>query len=378
MTIYFANEGHIDLDTVRTMGVSIKGEGAIGYFGTGIKYALATLLRTDHRVELEVSGEVHKFTTRPKEIRGKMFDMIYMNDEQLAFTTDLGRDWEVWMAYRELHSNCLDEDGKISRSGWIGDTTWRISGPEIEKAYDERHKIFLHGDPAWVTDGLEVYRGISNNIFYRGVRIHRLVKPTRMTYNLTCPIELTEDRTAKSSWDISYKLASKLPTIADPEFCSKLISPGADTYDQALEFSHCGTPSEEFLDEVEKHFNNARLSPSAKELLLSSRKVNTDDTITLTDVEKEDVRKALSLIQHLNCHLEVDEIHFVEHLGAGIYGKMESGRIFIPRQTIANGVDFLAITIWEEFLHRDLALRDETRAMQQYLFDKILALIKEK
>lgn len=378
MTIYFANSGCIDLDTIRTMGVSVKNEGAIGYFGTGIKYALATLLRTGHRVELDIQDKTYKFTTAPKEIRGKEFQMIYMDDEQLAFTTDLGRDWEVWMAYRELHSNCLDEGGKISKTAWAGETTWRISGGTINEAFENRHKIFVHGEPSWVGDGVEVYRGASSYVFYRGVRVFQLPKPSRMTFNITAQLDLTEDRTAKSGWDVNYKLASRLPTIADPEFCAKLLRPGKDTYDQSLEFHHCGSPSEEFLDEAAKHITNARFSPHAKELLLRNRKVVAEDEIKPTPDEENTIKEAIDILEVLNCRMHRHEIKFVEHLGAGVYGRMQDGNIFIARQTIANGRDFLAITLWEEYLHRDLGLDDETRAMQQYLFDKILAMVKEK
>jgi hypothetical protein len=379
MTIYFANSGCIDLDTIRTMGVSVKDDGAIGYFGTGVKYALATLLRTGHEIELDVGGELYVFTTRTKQIRGKDFELIYMNDEQLAFTTDLGRNWEVWMAYRELHSNCLDEKGKISRTDWEGDTVWHINGEGIEEAYNNRNEIFIHGEPSWVCPGIEVYHGASHHVYYRGVRIHTLQKPTRMTYNLTGSLAITEDRTAKSAWDIEWKLSTLLPTIAHPEFCAKILRPGKDSYDHCLSFTNCGSPSEEFLDEAAKHISNAQASHSAKELLHRHRKAEKQPTVDLTSDEVSTVGEAIKfLTEHLNCALFVADIKFVEHLGAGVYGLMEDGVIFIPRQTIANGRDFLAITLWEEFLHRDLGLRDESRSMQQYLFDKVLALTKKK
>lgn len=72
MAIYFSNPGHIELDTIRTMGVSVKeGENPIGYFGTGLKYAIATLLRTDHIISLRANGETIQFRTKPKETRGQ-------------------------------------------------------------------------------------------------------------------------------------------------------------------------------------------------------------------------------------------------------------------------------------------------------------------
>jgi hypothetical protein len=47
--VVFENPGEIDAAAIRTFGVSVKeGENPIGFFGTGLKYAIAILLRTGH------------------------------------------------------------------------------------------------------------------------------------------------------------------------------------------------------------------------------------------------------------------------------------------------------------------------------------------
>ncbi len=379
MTVYFANGGAIDLDVIRTMGVSVKtGENPIGFFGTGLKYAIATLLRNDHSVELDSNGETYVFSARSKEIRGKEFQLVYMNDEQLAFTTDLGQTWEVWMAYRELHANCVDENGKISNTPWEADTCWRIKGEEFEEAFHNRHKIFLHGEPSWVQDGVEVHRGRSNYLYYRGVRIKQLQKSSAFTYNITDKMKLTEDRTLDSMFDALYKLASKLPRVPDTEFQATLVRPSETNLESSFEFDYCADPSEEFLDEGEKLLDNAHLSKSVKNLVLKKRSISTREAAKITEDEEKTLISALEMMEVLNARLQREEITVVEHLGPNIMGLMESGRIFIPRQTLANGRDYTMITLWEEYIHRDLGHRDESRGMQQYLFDKILAFAKEK
>lgn len=62
----------------------------------------------------------------------------------------------------------------------------------------------------------------------------------------------------------------------------------------------------------------------------------------------------------------------------GIYAMVESGEVYITRQCLNQGKDFLAITLYEEWLHVRMGLEDETRSMQQFLFDKILELIKSE
>lgn len=379
MTVYFANSGAIDLDTIRTMGVSVKtGDSPIGYFGTGLKYAIATLLRTKHEVELDSNGETYVFTARPKEIRGQKFQLVFMNEEQLAFTTDLGKNWEVWMAYRELHANCLDENGKISNTPWEADTCWRIKGEEFEEAFHDRNKIFLHGEPAWVQSGVEIHRGRSNYLFYRGVRIKQLNKSSVFTYNITDKMKLTEDRTLDSMFDVMYKLGGKLPMVPSNEFQAMLVNPNKSDWENGVEVEYCSDPSEEFLDEGEKVIDHAQLNSSVKNLVLKKRSISTREPANTTEVEEKTLTEAIEMMEVLNARIPREDITVVEHLGPNIMGLMEHGRIFIPRQCIANGRDYTMITLWEEYIHRDLGHRDESRGMQQYLFDKILAFAKEK
>lgn len=379
MSIYFANSGAIDLDTIRTMGVSVKNnENAIGYFGTGLKYAIATLLRTGHQVYLSSDGEDYSFTSREKLIRGQPFQMVFMNEEQLAFTTDLGKNWEVWMAYRELHANCIDEGGKISNTPWVADTTWRVQGELIEEAYHERNKIFLHGEPTWVESGVEVHRGSSNHLYYRGVRIYKLEKRSAYTYNITDKMALTEDRTLASSFDARYKLGCRLPLIPSNEYQSMLVHPKKTQWEAQIELAYCSDPCKEFLDEGEKVIDNATVRTEVKNLVLRHRSVATREPTDTTADEEKTLTSAITMLEVLNARVPREDITVVEHLGPNIMGLCEHGRIFIPRQTLANGRDYTMITLWEEYIHRDLGHHDESRGMQQYLFDKILALVKEK
>lgn len=377
MAIYFSNPGHVDLDVIRTMGVSVKEtDNPIGFFGTGLKYAIATLLRTGHSISLYTNGETIQFRSKPKEIRGKTFEMIYMGDEQLGFTTDLGKNWEVWHAYRELYSNCLDEGGRVSGVFHEDDTIFTVTGPDIANVHAERGKIFLQNDPWIVGDGVEIHRGKSQYVYYRGVRVHKLLKPSRFTYNLTCHMQLTEDRTLASQYDMNYKLNTRLPRVADPEFAIKIVDPDWDGYEKGLDFSDCYDPSEEFLDALEKHRANARMNDRNKDMLHRHRKVTNWDVFELDAQQTETVAEACTMLRSLNCIVHPSDFTFVETLGPGIYAQAKDGKMLITRQTIANGVDFLAITMYEEWIHDTMGYADESRGMQQFLFDKILELVK--
>lgn len=379
MAVHFSNAGNVELDVIRTMGVSVKEtDNPIGFFGTGLKYAIATLLRTGHTISLRTNGETIQFRTKSKMIRDKEFQMIMMDDEQLGFTTDLGKNWEVWQAYRELYSNCLDEGGTISSLFTENDTVFSVEGPEIMQAHSDRGKIFLHGEPWIIMEGVEVHRGVSFYVYYRGVRVQKLQKPSRFTYNLTTPMALTEDRTLASLWDMNYKLSTRLPKAAVPEFCMKIVDPTKDMYEHTFDFSDCYEPSEEFLDAAEHYREHAQLRETTKNLLRSKRAVNDyQEFIPDHDSEKM-VEKACEMLTVLNCYVKPADLTFVEHLGPGVYAQAKEGKMILTRQCLANGLDFTAITIYEEWIHNKMGYADESRGMQQFLFDKILELVKRE
>jgi len=377
MAIHFSNAGNIDLDVIRTMGVSVKDtDNPIGYFGTGLKYAIATLLRTGHIISLRTNGETIQFRTKPKMIRNREFQMIYMDDEQLGFTTDLGKDWQVWQAYRELYANCQDEGGTISGNLVENDTIFTVEGPNIAEVHGERGKIFLHGDPWLIVDGVEVHRGKSEYLYYRGVRVHKLPKASRFTYNFTVDMKLTEDRTLASMYDANYKLNTRLPRVADPEFCVKVVDPAHEYYEAGLDFSDCYDPSEEFLDALEKFREHAQMKASNRTLLKNKRAVNDYEIFQLSEEQADMVQEACTMLEKLNALVKPEDITFVEHLGPGVVGMAKDGKMVLTRQCLANGRDFTAITIYEEWIHDKLGYADMTRGMQQFLFDKILELIK--
>lgn len=96
--IVFQNKGLIDLRALKTFGVSVKDcPGAIGYFGTGLKYAVAILLREGCEVTLYRGRKAYKFTATSRKIRDQEFAIVSINGEEMGFTTALGKDWELWV-----------------------------------------------------------------------------------------------------------------------------------------------------------------------------------------------------------------------------------------------------------------------------------------
>ncbi|HEY5446121.1 MAG TPA: hypothetical protein VIJ87_16960, partial [Pyrinomonadaceae bacterium] len=154
--IGFYNNGTLDHRAFTMLGLSAKSDDkAIGFFGTGFKYAIATLLRHGCDVQVWTDTRVYGFHTKHGKFRNKEFDFIYYNDggdeRELPFTTHLGANWKLWQAYRELYTNALDEGGGVALienvddyGGRLGDICVCVIGDEFVKIYEQHAKYFLN------------------------------------------------------------------------------------------------------------------------------------------------------------------------------------------------------------------------------------------
>lgn len=378
MPVYFANRGHIDLSVIRVMGVSVKEtDTPIGYFGTGLKFAIATLLRTGHYISLFTGGTTYTFTTRDVEVRGRTFRQVFMNDEPLPFTTDLGKNWEVWQAYRELHSNTLDESGVITDKPTTDDTVFVVQGPEVERVYSVRGEIFLQSKPLEVLDGVEIHPQPSSFVYYRGVRVAQLPEKCCFTYNVTTNLELTEDRTLKSMWALEYLLETKIPTTKSERIAHALIS-GSDTWDQNLNFTYCATPSEVFMNVARRFRNDANVSSNVRRMVESGdQREGCWPEHTPTPDESNVLREAFAILEYMECDLDLYEVQVTETLGPNVMGlyHRERDQIFVCREALRQGDRYAAIVLYEEWLHKRHKLADNTRAMQTFLLNKLVSAV---
>lgn len=380
MTVYFQNPGHLDLDVIRVMGASVKTtENPIGYFGTGLKYAISVLLRTGHQIRLTTGGQTYEISARPGTIRGEPFFRVYLGDEPLAFTTELGKNWEVWQAYRELHSNTLDEGGTISEKPGVADTTLAVTGAEIAKSYVQRHSIFLASSPVAADDTLEIHNQPSNYIYYRGVRVADLKEPSRFTYNLLQGCILTEDRTLRSIWDATYEIARHSPALAAFDMAAEMIAAG-QCFERNLSYTLCHSPSEAFLDAAVAAYNDVSSNPSARELVGKYRQDRAEFTpAQLTERQQRKLQRAIGPLAALGCRIDLSEVSVVETLGPSLMGlyNARQNKIYLAVSTLDWGLETVIATIYEEWLHREHKLQDESREMQNFLFQKLATMAVE-
>jgi len=244
--VNFENNGLIDKRAITVMGVSSKSGGAIGYFGTGLKYAISTILRNGMTITIYRGLEKLEFTKQKEKIRDHEFDIILMNGQALGFTTQLGRNWETWQAFRELYSNCIDENGKIFEGDAYPEdltTLIRVEGEEFFKQYTLKDNIFI--SPSQVPDEIfnscEVYFN-STGIFYRKVRVKDKVK-LLFRYNILSNIDLTEDRTAKYDFQIAWVIRDAACLSNNKWFIEKMVTKNQGYFEDQIEFCGAGKPS---------------------------------------------------------------------------------------------------------------------------------------
>jgi len=237
----FSNPGEIDPLLITTMGLHVKEHpNPIGHFGTGLKYAIAVTLRLGGKITILSGLTQITFNTKVSSVRGKDFTFIQMSysgfTQNLSFTTELGKNWLPWMAYREFYCNALDEKGDVSLlfappKAKFGFTQILIEC-EALLAVATGPKSFLlppAAKPIWASSFLEIYLGESFAGFYHGIKVLDYTVPTSFTYNLLDQVSLTEDRTIPSHLFnniVACEIWNKDRPPIDPAILNKIITAG--------------------------------------------------------------------------------------------------------------------------------------------------------
>lgn len=258
----FVTEGAIDIRSFTTFGFNAKPNttSPIGFFGTGLKIATAVIARLGGGMTVIVDGIHHEFYTKETDFRGKMFDLVRMRKRkgimsnwqyrEMPYTTELGKNWEPWQIFRELESNTRDENGETlilddtdpTGKSFLNDphhgkTVIIITEPSIVKSYDEKDTIFLPDnlELAAKSDRCQAFKGSSNYLYYRGMRVMELSRPSEFTYNITAQQRLTEDRTLYS-WDAAYEVRNLIMENTEEEFIKEIVQLNDDSWESSIEF----------------------------------------------------------------------------------------------------------------------------------------------
>jgi hypothetical protein len=382
--VSLTNRGLIPMEAVTTMGVSAKdGDNPIGFFGTGLKYAVAGLLRTGHRITIWRGLERFDFAKEVGTVRGKEFDFIRMTgpegSERLGFTTHLGAHWETWQVFRELYSNCLDEGGEL----WMSEaepaedqTTIWVQGAAFADAARDRGRYFLEGEPVHRGALTEIYEGGGEGIYYRRVLVGRLPRPAAFTYNLLGSMALTEDRTLRDAYTASAWIAHTLANCPDRAVLDRALTAG-QALEGGLSYSTpCNVFAEAVLELCERKGTTAVAESAVIAAEAWAQREARVKAVPLSKREADEIEAAKAFLARIGFPVSA-EIIVAETLGPDVFGLARNERIYLSRLTLNRGGNFLIGTILEEHLHLTQGFSDETRRFQDFLIDLVVKFARE-
>ncbi|MEJ0017488.1 MAG: hypothetical protein WDN25_13175 [Acetobacteraceae bacterium] len=383
--IVFENGGEIDIAAMTTFGVSVKiGDSPIGFFGTGLKYAIAVLLRTGCRIMVFSGEQEMRFSTRRGNIRGKDFEFVEMAvgdgvPAPIGFTTELGKNWQPWMAYRELYCNTRDEGGEVYMAASASAATdprrdftqIRVEGAEIESVHRSHDEYFISGEPDLTIKDVAIYRRPSSALFYRGVRVLTLPKRAVFTYNLTGHVELTEDRTMAHPFMAQYYLRRALAKCDDPDILEAALTASSDDFERDFDYTSDGDrPSDAFLSTAGRLADVASgsLVPSALNVWNATRPRTFRPQVTpLTAAQVDTVARVRQRAQRAG--LDRRPIVVADAIPDGAPGIVVDGTLYIAARLLGDEAAILRSVLYQQ--SQSAADDDPSREPIDFLLDAL-------
>lgn len=404
------NKGEIDINALILMGGSTKrdNENAIGFFGSGNKYAIALMLKKGIKFTMYSGLSEIQITTKQVEFRDKNFQQILINGQETSLTTDMGPQWESWMSIREWVSNSIDE----GESNVITDTTIKDGKEGYTRVYIEHHPDIVEVINNWSKyfafdridsivsnqDGT-IYPNIDHEkssllLYRKGIQCYHM--PTQKAlYTYDIPVlPINESRVLSSTWDARVYIAKFLNKNATVEIARYILSNGAvdNYYENHLDYSYwistkmCDSWKEAignkiivnndvsgfFMKEMTEnpHYRvSAELAKAIKKSFpeIKVYGVGQDDSgklnwRTVETTKKIDymLKQATNFCKEIGYSINYD-ITIVEFDKEDTLGLAHDNNIYIAAKTFDMGMKEVVMTIMEESEHLKTNYKDETR-----------------
>jgi hypothetical protein len=385
-TLTFHNNTPLDPKSFKFMGLSVKQDNSFGLFGTGFKYAIATILRLGDEIEIVSEGQRYFFTLGKMNFRGKDFSTILCNGEEMPYTTELGKLWEPWFAYRELFCNARDEDkngGVVIGNKHNATTQIIVKGDVISQVHAKRDMYFLDPKavPLWEDDEVQVFNGSSRSYYYQGVLVGNC-SDSPYTYNFKSGITLSEDRLDRYSICMPINLARRLKACDDKEIVSQFV--GEKTCDLAKHMCWDGgqDASQSFVEVVKSVYDKTRNIPSGfkGEFVKLNPDVCDEEKLPLSEREEKMLKKASSILEKAGFPVSRYPVSKISTEGVSLFGMAEikQKEIYLTDESFKRGMFDFCKTLLEEFAHCHTGYGDFTREFQEWLFSSIVLQVEAR
>lgn len=441
--ILIQNDGEIEQNSFELIGASTKrGEaGKVGFFGSGLKYSIAYMMRNDIAFRI-FSGEKELiFTTENAELREQGFKRICINGNSTSYTTTMGPTWtEDWFVLREIYCNAIDESNCImvketeNINAAAGKTRIYIELTEklesviaqwdsyfsidreplfkVEKAYSSFVGSKDIGASSKNEQTIEVYAKTEGTLYRKGIRVF-----TQQTWLFDYSLQfvnINEDRTAQDTSGMSYVFVNLMADFVNQNYVEQVLSSGKEK-----------EPSSEYRDlkynSIEKKFSDKWVQFSNEYLLVSedvsgkfADEINTSKKeyfliptffakkmkkqlpevkilglgralgdVGISDIEPTEkmkflLKQTIASLTEMKYEVPFD-ITIVQFDTANVLGRadIDKKQIYMSDTVFDLGRREIAMTLMEETEHIKSRAEDESRAFQTHIFSQWLKTMED-
>ena len=420
------NKGEIDVNALVLMGGSTKRDSttAIGFFGSGNKYALALLLKSEIDVKIFSGEKEITLATEDVTFRDKSFKKILVNGKETSLTTDMGPQWDTWMAIREFVSNAIDEgtnniipsiDNVSPKEGYT--RIYIEIVPEIKNVIDNWNLYFSFDrtDALVDKDNKRIYPNICENerrILYRkGIRCYA-EGISLFHYDLP-DFRINESRIIDQMWharEIITKFVVCHATKAIAEYILVNAFSKGNYLETALDYNSDCYSSEVlnkewreaigdriicnknvggfYIDKLSKnphYLVSKQLASKIKKdfpnvIVLGVGEDNETFSEELEEVSpkmKYQLKKAIETLTEMQYTISYP-VKIVKFSDNDILGQAKNKTILLSDKLFDKGIREIVLTIIEEQEHLDSGYKDTTREFQDHLFNKWLCAMEQQ
>jgi hypothetical protein len=270
MKVHFVTPTKLSILDISSMGDSSKrgDDTTIGQFDSGLKYAIALLLRDNVKIKIDIhnNGELENtFTFGQKNIEdsqtGKDKNLITIFDINgvetvTGFAFNLGYNWKNWMSYREIMSNVLDEKGFAYDS-----TQWKQFPDSIEyngtntvitldfdenseffEVWQNRHLYMNFEKPLFkVSNSVECLENKENylRIYKQNILVYEdKDRPSRFAWNIKFG-DIDERRILNNVYSVEQSISYAIQDTDNEEFLRTIITKDFKTEEKEFLSSNC-------------------------------------------------------------------------------------------------------------------------------------------